>query len=133
MDSVAIGLSFQISEAVGIAVIMVVVAHRFCDGISTISLMLVHRNSPFRALTMLVVVALAPVLGAASKLVFQVSSFFLLLYFGFFAGILLHICAADILPKARAQAGTAAPTLLMAFTCLGAAFIFVAVQMGDGY
>lgn len=128
MDGVAIGLSFQISEAVGIAVVIAVIAHDFCDGINTVGFMLVHRNTARRSFAMLVLVAFAPVLGAASTLVFHVSHFVLMLYLGFFAGFLLHICASDILPEAHARSGSA-PVPLIGLTCLGAVFIFFAVRL----
>ncbi len=72
MDGVGIGLAFQVSAAVGVVVAIAVIAHDFCDGLNTISLMLVHRNSILRAFGMLALDAVAPVLGAVSTLVFRV-------------------------------------------------------------
>jgi len=131
MDGVGIGLGFQVSEAVGIAVAIAVIAHDFCDGLNTVSLMLVHRNTARRSLAMLVLDALAPVAGAATTLLFHVPPFFLMLYLGFFAGFLLYIAASDILPEAhsRARSGTAAG--LIGITCLGAVFIFVVVHLAE--
>ena len=128
MDGVGIGLAFQISNAVGIAVAIAVIAHDFCDGLNTVSLMLAHRNTAFRSKAMLVLDALAPILGAASTLVFQVPPFMLMLYLGFFAGFLLYIAASDILPMAHSRARSATVLVLIGLTCLGAAFIFVAVR-----
>ncbi len=129
MDGVGIGLAFQVSAPVGFAVAIAVVAHDFCDGLNTVSLMLVHRNSARRASTMLALDALAPVLGAASTLLFHVPPFVLMLYLGFFAGFLLYIGAADILPEAYSEAGSARALRLTALTTLGAAFIFVVVRL----
>jgi zinc transporter ZupT len=129
MDGVAIGLAFQVSGAVGVAVAVAVIAHDFCDGLNTVSLMLVHRNSPVRSAAMLVVDALAPVLGAASTLLFRLPSYFLMLYLGFFAGFLLYIGASDILPEAHSRARPGAALSLIGLTCLGAAFIYLAVRL----
>ncbi len=63
MDGVAIGIGFQVSPAVGLTVAIAVIAHDFSDGLNTVSLMLRHRNSTRRAFAMLVVDALAPLLG----------------------------------------------------------------------
>ncbi|MBI4290494.1 MAG: ZIP family metal transporter [Betaproteobacteria bacterium] len=129
MDGVGIGLAFQVSQSVGIAVAMAVIAHDFSDGFNTVALMLVHRNSMPRSTVMLILDALAPVLGAASTLLFQVPPFILILYLGFFAGFLLYIGAADILPEAHSQARPGTTIILIGLTCLGAAFIFVVVRL----
>lgn len=129
MDGVAIGLAFQASEAVGIIVAIAVIAHDFSDGLNTVSLMLVHRNTTLRSFAMLVLDALAPVLGAASTLFVRVPASMLMLYLGFFAGFLLYIGASDILPEAHSQNRSAITSSLIGLTCLGAAFIFVAVRL----
>jgi zinc transporter ZupT len=128
MDGVAIGLAFQISGAVGTAVAVAVIAHDFCDGLNTVSLMLVHRNSPRRSSMMLVLDALAPVLGAASTLLFRIPPYILMLYLGFFAGFLVYIGASDILPEAHSKARSGTAIGLIGLTCLGAAFIFFAIR-----
>src|ERR1700712_1868032 len=75
MDGVAIGIGFQVSTAVGFTVAIAVVAHDFSDGLNTVSLMLRHRNSPRRAMAMLGVDALAPLLGVVSTLAFTIPPF----------------------------------------------------------
>lgn len=129
MDGVGIGLAFQVSAAVGITVAIAVIAHDFCDGLNTVSLMLVHSNSARRSLTMLLLDALAPVLGAASTLAFRVPPSVLMLYLGFFAGFLLYIGASDILPEAHSRAPSSIALSLIGLTCLGAAFIFLVVRL----
>jgi zinc transporter ZupT len=129
MDGVAIGLGFQASEAVGIIVAIAVIAHDFCDGLNTVSLMLVHRNTTLRSFGMLALDAFAPILGALCTLVIRVPPVILMLYLGFFAGFLLYIGASDILPEAHSQNRSAITGHLIGLTCLGAAFIFVAVRL----
>jgi ZIP family zinc transporter len=128
MDGVGIGLAFQVNEAVGMVVALAVIAHDFCDGLNTVSLMLVNKNTTRRAMTMLLVDAAAPVLGAASTLLFQMPPSALVLFLGFFAGFLLYISAADILPEAHSKASGFRVLELICLTCLGAAFIFTAVH-----
>jgi zinc transporter ZupT len=129
MDGVGIGLAFQVSQAVGIIVAIAVIAHDFCDGLNTVSLMLVHRNTASKSVVMLLLDAIAPVIGAASTLVFQVSPAVLMLYLGFFAGFLLYIGASDILPEAHSQRRSSTTGGLIALTCLGTAFIFTVVRL----
>ena len=120
MDGVGIGLAFQVSPAVGITVAIAVIAHDFCDGLNTVSLMLLHRHSTRSALRMLALDALAPVLGAASTLAFSVPPALLAPYLGFFAGFLLYIGVSDILPQAYSRAGPTAAIHLAGLTGLGA-------------
>jgi zinc transporter ZupT len=129
MDGVGIGLGFQVSQAVGIVVAIAVIAHDFCDGLNTVSLMLVHRNTTRRSFAMLGLDAIAPVFGAASTLFVQVPRPVLMLYLGFFAGFLLYIGAADILPEAHSQNPAAVTRSLIALTCLGATLIFIVVRI----
>jgi len=129
MDGVGIGLAFQAGPAVGVAVALAVIAHDFCDGLNTVSLMLAHGNPTPRALAMLALDAAAPVLGAASTLLFSAPPALLALFLGFFAGFLLYISTSDILPEAHSAKRPSAALGLMGLTCLGAAFIFVAVHV----
>src|SRR5689334_3436226 len=75
MDGVAIGIGFQVSPMVGLTVAMAVIAHDFSDGLNTVSLMLRHQNSTRRALTMLVIDAIAPVAGVLLTLAFTIPPF----------------------------------------------------------
>ncbi|HXC38622.1 MAG TPA: ZIP family metal transporter [Burkholderiales bacterium] len=129
LDGVGIGLAFQVSNGVGIAVAVAVVAHDFSDGLNTVSLMLSHGNNARRAKFMLALDALAPLAGAASTLLFAVPPGALLVYLAFFAGFLLYIGAADVLPEAHSRAGPGMGLGLIGLTCLGAAFMYVVVRL----
>jgi zinc transporter ZupT len=125
LDGVGIGLGFQAGEAVGIAVAIAVIAHDFTDGLNTVNLMLLNKNHDRRAFMFLVFDALAPVLGAASTLLFQVSDNLLILYLGFFAGFLLYIGASEILPEAHSKHSSYQTILL---TIAGVVFMFVVTR-----
>jgi ZIP family zinc transporter len=129
MDGVAIGIGFQVSTAVGFTVAIAVVAHDFSDGLNTVSLMLRHRNSARRAIAMLVVDALAPLVGVLSTLAFTIPPFQLMTYLGFFAGFLLYIGVSDILPEAHSRAGPGVAAKLIGLTCCGALFVFGVVRL----
>ncbi len=121
LDGVGIGLGFQISSAVGILIAIAVISHDFSDGLNTVTLALAHKNTNKKALKLLFVDAIAPVLGAFSTLFFTVPENILVLYLGFFAGFLLYIGASDILPEAHSQHSSVG-TILM--TLIGVLFIF---------
>jgi zinc transporter ZupT len=132
MDGVAIGLAFQVSEGVGLAAAVAVIAHDFCDGMNTVSVMLVHRNTRARALRMLALDAVAPVLGALAAVVVPVPDDWLAICPGLFAGFLFYIGVTDILPRAYARAGMAAATGLTGLAVLGASFIYVVLRVAGG-
>lgn len=122
MDGVGIGLGFQVSPAVGLLVAIAIISHDFTDGMNTVTLMLHNKNTDKKAMALLVLDAVTPILGAASTLFFKVSPHFLVLYLGFFAGFLLYIGASDILPEAHAKQSS---YKLMGLTILGVLFIFL--------
>jgi zinc transporter ZupT len=128
MDGLGIGLAFQVSPAVGTVVAIAVIAHDFCDGLNTVGLMLVNKNTKRMAFRMLIVDALAPILGAVASLFFKAPPDVLILYLGFFAGFLLYIGAADILPEAHSRSKPGATAGLIVLTCLGAEFIGLVVR-----
>ena len=125
LDGVGIGLAFQINSSVGIAVAVAVVAHDFADGMNTVGLLLRHGNSANKSKFFLLADALAPALGVLSTKLFTISSRGLVIYLGLFCGVLLYICAADILPEAHAKHSSRVTMLL---TVCGAAFIFLVTR-----
>ena len=122
LDGVGIGLGFQAGTAVGLTVAMAVIAHDFTDGLNTVNLMLINKNKSRKAFTLLLVDALAPVLGVLLTKLFSISDTGLTLYLGFFAGFLLYIGASEILPEAHSEHSS---YQTIGLTVLGAAFIFV--------
>lgn len=121
LDGMGIGLGFSVSPATGIFIALAVIAHDFTDGLNTVSLVLMHKNTDRRALMFLIADALAPVIGAiaGSMLIFGPDK--LLLYLGFFAGFLLYIGAADILPEAHSKHSS---WLTITMTVVGVILIF---------
>jgi zinc transporter ZupT len=64
LEGLAIGLTFQIQFSLGIFVAIAVVTHDFCDGISTLTLMLNSGNTPKTSLRLLFVDAIAFLVGS---------------------------------------------------------------------
>jgi zinc transporter ZupT len=126
LDGVAIGLAFQASNAVGIAVAVAVIAHDFCDGLNTVSLMLGHGNGRALSAVMLALDAIAPVAGAASTLLLRVPVGVLLAYLGLFAGFLLAVTLSQTLAAPAANWRTSAT--LLALTALGSSLPFVVAR-----
>ncbi|WP_353941779.1 ZIP family metal transporter [Streptomyces sp. HUAS MG91] len=124
MDGMAIGAAIQVGGGMGLAVALAVIAHDFADGFNTYTLTRLYGNARRKALTMLFADAAAPVVGAASTLLFTIPEQLLGGYLGFFGGVLLYLAAAEILPEAHHD-HPARSTL--AATVAGAAFIWLVV------
>jgi len=125
LDGVGIGLGFQAGAGIGVAVAIAVIAHDFTDGLNTVNLMLLNHNRSRRAFLLLFVDAIAPVLGAASTLLFHISDDALVVYLGFFAGFLLYIGASEILPEAHSKHSSYST---IALTVVGVVFMFVVTR-----
>lgn len=100
-DGVALGAAFQVGGGMGVAVALAVITHDFADGFNTYTLTRLYGNARRKALLMLFADAVAPVVGAASTLLFTLPEEPLGAYLGFFGGALLYLAAAEILPEAH--------------------------------
>jgi ZIP family zinc transporter len=103
MDGFGIGAAFQAATAIGVAVAIAVVAHDFADGFNTYTITSLYGNARRRAVTLLILDAIAPIVGASITLLVDIPAHALALYLGFFAGFLLYLATADILPEAHSQ------------------------------
>jgi ZIP family zinc transporter len=126
LDGFGIGLAFQTNAVVGVAVAVAVVAHSFSDGLNTVNLMLAHKNEQSKARRMLFVDALAPLVGVLLSLVVTLGNEFVLFYLSFFAGFLLYIGAAEILPEAHSKRSS---YVTIALTVLGAALMYFVTRL----
>ncbi|MFJ8161561.1 ZIP family metal transporter [Streptomyces sp. NPDC096136] len=100
-DGVALGVAFQVGGGMGATVALAVITHDFADGFNTYTLAHLYGNARRKAQMMLVADAAAPVVGAASTLLFTLPEELLGAYLGFFGGALLYLAAAEILPEAH--------------------------------
>lgn len=126
LDGVGIGVAFQAGAAVGVAVTVAVVGHDFADGFNTFTITSLYGNARNRALTLLILDALAPVAGAAIGTAVHFPPTAIGLYLGYFAGFLLYLGTANILPEAHAghpSRGT------LAMTVAGAALMWLVVGL----
>ncbi len=121
MDGVGIGLGFHVSYQIGLLITIAVIAHDFSDGLNTVSLMLINKNTTKKTVLLLFLDAIAPIFGVLVTYFFTIPEKFLVLYLGFFAGFLLYIGASDLLPEAHSQHSS---FKLIGLTLLGIIFIF---------
>jgi ZIP family zinc transporter len=126
LDGVGIGLGFQAGESVGLAVAIAVIAHDFADGFNTFTITTLYGNARRRALVMLGLDAIAPVVGTVIGSSFSVPGDAIGIYLGYFAGFLLYLATSDILPEAHARH---ASRMTLACTLAGAGFMWLVVGL----
>lgn len=102
LDGVGIGVGFQASTAVGFAVLIAVAGHDFADGFNTFTVTTLYGNARRRALTLLGLDAVAPLIGAVLGTLIPFPPVAVGLYLGYFAGFLLYLATNNILPEAHA-------------------------------
>ena len=112
IDGLAIGLGFAMSMAIGLSILIAVVAHDFAEGATTATLLRTHGASRRATNAIVALAAVTPVVGAFVGGMLQVSETFLACYAGFFVGTLIFFATHDIIPNARART-TAGRTLLL--------------------
>jgi len=128
LDGVAIGLAFQVSAAIGVIVAVAVLVHDFSDGINTVSLILKNTGEKRRALNWLIVDAVAPVVGAASTLLFRLPEEGLSIVLAVFSGFFLYIGASDLIPESHHAHPKFLTTVM---TLLGAAVLYAAIHLAN--
>ena len=120
-DGLGIGLAFGLNTETGILVLLAVVSHDFADGINAVTFILRQGGSRKVALRWLVIVAVAPLLGALVGSAIDISEYALGHLLAVYAGIFLYIGATDLLPEAHEHSSVRR----LAVTIAGFAGIFV--------
>jgi ZIP family zinc transporter len=128
LDGVAIGLAFQVSASVGAIVAVAVLVHDFSDGINTVNLVLKNQGEGRRAFRWLLVDALAPIVGAASTLLFSLPESALAVILALFSGFFLYIGATDLIPESHHRHPK---FLTTAMTLLGAGILYIAIHFAN--
>jgi ZIP family zinc transporter len=103
LDGVALGVAFQVSDKLGVAVFIALLTHAFSDGLNTVSLLIKTGSWNKHATWLLGVDALARIGGASlgTYVVFSDSS--LAIYLALFSGFLIYLATSHILPEAHSR------------------------------
>ena len=126
LDGLGIGLGFQASPAVGVALTVAVLAHDLADGVNTVNLSLNGSKSPRVARRWLWADATAPLVGIGLSLLIRPPAGALTLLIALFAGFFLYIGASELLPESHHRHPRAWTT---AATVLGVALIWAVVRL----
>jgi ZIP family zinc transporter len=122
-DGVVIGQGFRAGEEVGLALAVAVLLHKLADGVSAVGVMLGTEHNVRETTWMLVITAVAPVLGAVAQSVVVLPASILALLLAWFAGMFLYLGASRLLPEARRASDSLAVPVL---SVTGVALAYVA-------
>jgi ZIP family zinc transporter len=101
LDGVALAAGLVVGGGLGLVIAVVVVVHRFSDGIGVVSFLLATRHSMDAIWRWVALVALAPVVGVLVGVLIPLPTAVLGGMLAIFAGFFLYIGAAELLPEAH--------------------------------
>ena len=125
LDGVAIGVSFRVSNALGIAVTIAVVAHAFSDGLNTVALLINTGNWKRSSVLLLILDGIARVGGATLGTFIAINDSLLGGYLSLFAGMLIYLATSHILPEAHSKHPS---RLTLLSTLAGLGFMFIVIN-----
>ena len=103
LDGVGLGVAFQVSTSLGIAVFLAVVVHAFSDGLNTVSMIVKSGNWTKSSKYLLGVDAVARIGGATLGTYLALNDKYLALYLALFSGFVIYIATSHILPEAHSR------------------------------
>lgn len=124
LDGVALGLSFKISNSLGLAVFIAILSHAFSDGLNTVSLLIKSGHWTKRAVLLLALDAIFRIGGAALGSYVAISDGSLAIYLAAFAGFVIYLATSHILPEAHSRHPS---KLTMATTVMGVVAMWLIV------
>jgi ZIP family zinc transporter len=122
LDGIALAAALAVGGGLGVIIAVVVIVHRFSDGIGVVSFLLASRAPETTAFRWVLLVAVAPIVGVLAGTVIAVPDVALGAILGFFAGFFLYVGAAELLPEAHRRGSSWA---VVAATLGGAAAILL--------
>jgi ZIP family zinc transporter len=103
LDGIGLGVAFQVSTSLGIAVFIAVLVHAFSDGLNTVSMLVKNGAWTKRSRWLLAVDAVARIGGATLGTYLALNDSLLALYLALFAGFVIYIATSHILPEAHSR------------------------------
>jgi ZIP family zinc transporter/zinc and cadmium transporter len=109
LDGVVIGQGVRAGGETALVLALAVLLHRLADGASTVGLMLGTAHNLRQTVAMLIVTALAPILGAVAQSFVELPTLTFALLLAFFSGMLLYLGVKRLVPEARRASLPGAP------------------------
>jgi ZIP family zinc transporter len=122
----ALGISFRVSHALGLAVFIAIVVHAFSDGLNTVSMMIKSGKWSRNSAWLLAVDGAARIGGATLGSYLILNDSLLALYLAAFSGFLIYIATSHILPEAHSRHPS---RWTFAMTAIGIAIMWLVVAV----
>lgn len=103
LDGVGLGVAFQVSSSLGIAVFIAIVVHAFSDGLNTVSMLVKSGHWTKSSKYLLGVDAIARIGGASLGTYLALNDKYMALYLALFSGFVIYIATSHILPEAHSR------------------------------
>jgi zinc transporter, ZIP family len=103
LDGVAIGISFQVSPALGLTVFVALLSHAFSDGLNTVSLLIKSGKWKKASISLLGVDAIMRISGAALGSLITLDEKSVGIYLAVFSGFVIYLATSHILPEAHSR------------------------------
>lgn len=103
LDGLALGVAFEVSTQLGLAVFIALLVHAFSDGLNTVSFLIKSGKWGRKGMWLLAVDAVARISGAVLGSSFIVNDNFVAIYLALFAGIVIYLATSHILPEAHSR------------------------------
>ncbi|MFA5792165.1 MAG: ZIP family metal transporter [Candidatus Paceibacterota bacterium] len=126
MDGLIVGLSFQVSVELGIAIAIAIIVHAFSDGINVTNMIMRVGGEISSAKKWLLFGALAPVIGVVMSKFIKVEETSLSILVALFCGFFLYIGASDLLPESHHKHPKVWTTIS---TILGITLIYIVTKV----
>lgn len=126
MDGIIVGLSFQVSTALGLALVFAIFTHAFSDGINTVNMILRSGGDSKSARKWLFTDAAAPALGILLSTFVYIPETVFPVVVSIFAGFFIYLGASDLLPESHHNHPKVWTTVS---TILGIILIFIVSQI----
>ena len=127
LDGVALGIAFQVSRSLGMAVFIAILGHAFSDGLNTVSFLIKSGHWKKRALWLLGLDGVMRIGGASLGTHITISEPFLGIYLAVFAGFVIYLATSHILPEAHSRHPS---RLTMVATVIGVFVMWLVVSGG---
>lgn len=103
LDGAALGVAFQVSDQLGIAVFIALLVHAFSDGLNTVSMLVKTGNWQSRSKFLLIIDGVARIGGAAIGTYIVFSGNWVTIYLALFTGFVIYVATSHILPEAHSH------------------------------
>ena len=126
IDGLIVGLSFQISTTMAVALAVAILIHSFSDGINTVNMIVRCRGDIKQAKKWLLIDSVAPALGIFLSVFISIPENIFPVIISIFCGLFIYLGASDLLPESHHKHPKIWTTIS---TIIGIALIFIITKI----